>query len=417
MNFTMRMRIIYNWAIRTYGALLFVAQIFSKKAQLWVAGRKDWREKLKIKLDSNLNGKPVIWVHVSSHGEFEQGKTVIDGLRDNHPNHHILLTFFSPSGYELLKDYSKAHTVSYLPLDTQKQARDFIKIVQPTIALFVKYEFWYNHLNACFKSNVPVVFFSSSFRENQVFFRNYGKWFLNHLKQCEHFFVRDGLSDNLLKSNGITQCSVVGDTRFDAVNRNANVSKKFPEIGQFIAAKKTLVFGSIWPEDEQVLLPWLNGLTEDIKIIIAPHEIDLAKINNLCDKIKLSTALHSGGNYANSQVLILDCVGVLKHLYQYSSINYIGGGFGTGIHNLLEPTSYGSPVVFGPNNHKFMEAKELQEIGAGYEVNDAASFKKTMNKLLVNDKWDSTKLNAYFSQNIGASVKVLKYVEAILQRN
>jgi 3-deoxy-D-manno-octulosonic-acid transferase len=406
------MRFIYNWAIRIYGALLYVAQLFSRKAKLWINGRKDWREKLA----GMSKGKPVIWIHVASHGEFEQGKTVIDGLYKNYPDHHMLLTFFSPSGYELLKDYSKAHTVCYLPLDTKKQAADFIKLVQPQIALFVKYEFWYNYLNACFKSNVPVVFFSSSFRENQIFFRYTGRWFLNHLKQCKQFFVRDEESETLLKKAGINQCSTIGDTRFDAVYENAKSSKNLPDIEEFIASKKAVIFGSTWRGDEEVLLPWLNNLDNNIKVIIAPHEINKVKIKEFQSRINLKTALHSEGEFKDAQVLILDCVGVLKHLYQYSTVNYIGGGFGVGIHNLLEPTSFGKPVVFGPNNHKFLEAEELQKIGAGHQVTDAITFEKTMNTLLAEVKnWDNEPLTMYFNKNVGASNKVLDYVRTVVE--
>ena len=405
------MRFIYTCAIRLYWLVIYVAQFFSKKAKLWVDGRKNWRDKL----NGFSKGKPVIWIHVASHGEFEQGKTVIDGLYKSYPNHHILLTFFSPSGYELLKNYSKVGTVSYLPLDTQKQAQDFIKIVQPKIALFVKYEFWYNYLNVCFNSEIPVVFFSSSFRENQVFFGKTGGWFLNHLKQCTQFFVRDQASEVLLKNTGINQCEVIGDTRFDAVIENAQKSKKLPDIEEFIASDKVVIFGSTWAGDEEVLLPWLNKLRDDVKVIIAPHEINKGKIKEFQSKIKLKTALHSKGVFKDAQVLILDCVGVLKHLYQYSSVNYVGGGFGVGIHNLLEPTSFGKPVVFGPNNHKFMEAKELKEIGAGYEVSDAVSFEKTMNRLLAKSgSWDNKDLVSYFDKNIGASRKVLDYVRTIV---
>jgi 3-deoxy-D-manno-octulosonic-acid transferase len=406
------MRFIYNWAIGTYGVVLYFAQFFSNKAKLWVDGRKDWREKLAYL----KNGKPVIWLHVASHGEFEQGKNVIDGLYDNYPNHHILLTFFSPSGYELLKNYPKAHTVSYLPLDTQSQASDFIKIVQPKIALFVKYEFWYNYLNQLKLSNVPAVFFSCSFRESQVFFRSSGSWFLNHLKGCQHFFVRDDSSKKLLNSAGVNQCAVAGDTRFDAVNENSKTRKRLTEIEDFVGDKKLVVFGSTWSGDEDVLLTWLNKQSVDLKIIIAPHEINKNKMEAFQLKIKLESALYSGEDFKSAQVLIVDCIGKLKHIYQYSSVNYIGGGFGVGIHNLLEPTSFGKPVVFGPNNSKFIEAQELQKIGAGYQINDANSFEKTMSDLVANiDDWDDAAVKDYFNKNIGASSTVLDYVRTIVK--
>jgi 3-deoxy-D-manno-octulosonic-acid transferase len=415
MNFNLNsrafMRFVYNWSIRIYGALLFVAQLFSKKAQLWVAGRKDWR----TKLADISNGKEVIWVHVSSHGEFEQGKTVIDGLFDQYPNHHLLLTFFSPSGYELLNEYGKAHTVSYLPLDTVKQANDFVNIVQPKVALFVKYDFWYNYLDACFQSNVPVIFFSSSFRESQVFFRFSGKWFLDHLKQCNRILVRDLKSEKLLEKFDVKNSNTIGDTRFDSVIENTKTVKSIDGIEKFIGEKKLVIFGSTWPEDEKIVLPWLNASEADIKVIIAPHEIDKEKIQALKSKIKLRTALHSSGSYSEAQVLILDCVGVLKHLYQYSSVNYVGGGFGTGIHNLLEPTSFGRPVLFGPNSHKFLEARELIELGAGYEVVDPVTFSRTMNlQLIQSDHWDDEKLKTYFNQNSGATDKVLSCVKEVL---
>jgi len=405
------MRFVYNWSIRIYGALLLVAQLFSKKAQLWVKGRKEWRTKL-----SNIsNGQDVIWVHVSSHGEFEQGKTVIDGLFSKYPNHHLLLTFFSPSGYELLKNYSKAHTVSYLPLDTVKQANDFVNIVQPKVALFVKYDFWYNYLDACFKSNVPVIFFSSSFREGQVFFRFSGRWFLNHLKECNRIFVRDIKSETLLKKFHVENSQTIGDTRFDSVVDNAKTVESNAQIESFIGGKKLVIFGSTWSEDENVILPWLNESGADVKVIIAPHEIDKDKIQALKSKIKLRTALHSSGSYSEAEVLILDCVGVLKHLYQYSVVNYVGGGFGTGIHNLLEPTSFGKPVLFGPKSYKFLEAAELIKLGAGHEVTGPTSFSKTMNlQLIQSDQWDDSKLKAYFNLNVGATDKVLSYTNGIL---
>lgn len=394
-----------------YGALLFIAQLFSGKAKLWVKGRNRWRGELK----GIGKGKPVIWVHVASHGEFEQGKLVIDGLFKQYQDHHLLLTFFSPSGYELLKNYEGAHTVAYLPLDSVKQARDFIGIVQPQIALFVKYEFWYNYLNECFKNKIPVVFFSSSFRKNQVFFGFFGKWFLNHLKQCNYFFVRDEGSKSLLKNAGVNQCEVGGDTRIDSVLENTKAGNKLTDIQEFVGDKKLVIFGSTWPEDHQVILPWLNQLSKNVKVIVAPHEIDEEKIISFQNSIKADVSLYTKGDFDQAQILILDCVGVLKQLYRFSSVNYVGGGFGTGIHNLLEPTSFGKPVVFGPNHKKFLEAEELIELGAGFEVTKQEDLSKIMDVLIEGSgTWDNQKLKAYFTKNSGATEKVLDYVAKIL---
>ena len=408
------MRFTYSFAIRIYGLFIYFAQFFSKKASQWVLGRQNWQKQL---VDFS-QGKPIIWIHVASHGEFEQGKSVIDGLYENCPDHRILLTFFSPSGYELLKNYPKAHKVAYLPLDTQKNARDFVKIVKPQAALFVKYEFWYNYLQACFLSRVPVVFFSASFRESHIFFKPSGKWFLAHLKSCEHFFVRDQQSALLLKQAGVNQCTVAGDTRFDSVIENTKKGEAVPEVAKFVGTNKAVIFGSTWPEDEQVILPWINEQREDLKLVVAPHEINKAKIIAFRQKVKVKTALYSEGHFENAQMLILDCVGILKRLYRYSTVNYVGGGFGSGIHNLLEPSSFGKPVIFGPRNQKFVEAKELINLGAGHEIKDASTFSGKMNDLLMqSEQWDETTLKNYFSDNSGAGTKVQKYVEQMLKPN
>lgn len=412
MNFTSHMNILYNCAINVYGAVLFLAHFFSPKAKLWVKGRQNWRKNLK----GFKQEKQVIWIHVSSYGEFEQGKTVIDGLFDNYPNHHLLLTFFSPSGYENLKNYPKVHSVHYLPLDTLGAAKDFIQFVQPKIALFVRYEFWFNYLQVCHQNRIPVIYFSSSFRKQQLFFKSYGSWFANQLKQCHTIFVRDHDSAFLLQKIKVKH-EIAGDTRFDVVQNNARIGKLIPKVEQFKAKDTLLVFGSTWEKDEEVFLPWLNQqLPLGVKVVIAPHEIQPQKITTLRDKISHQVQLYSQKDRVEgARVLIIDNIGLLKHLYKYSAVNYIGGGFGNGIHNLLEPTYFGKPVVFGPNHFKFQEAKELIAIGAGKEVQNAQTFKETMTVLLdEKDQWKEDDLRAYFNQNLGATDKVLRTVKSIL---
>ncbi|RYG18483.1 MAG: 3-deoxy-D-manno-octulosonic acid transferase [Chitinophagaceae bacterium] len=359
---------LYNISILIYGLLIKLVAPFNAKAKLFVNGRKEIFEQINSKVDKNVQP---IWFHFASLGEFEQGRPVLEKIKSLKPEEKIVITFFSPSGYEIRKNYALADGVFYLPLDTPSNARKFVKLVDPKMAIFTKYEFWPNYFKALSEKSVPLYVISGIFRPNQVFFKWYGKFYRNVLKCVDHFFVQNEESSLLLESINIRNIDISGDTRFDRVYANAQNPMQLPIIERFCGNDFVLIAGSTWPDDEKLLVN-LTTKFPDWKFIIAPHEIHSSHINEISvlfpQAIKFSEISKTE---ASSQVLIIDNIGMLSALYQYGKIAYIGGGFGVGIHNTLEAAAFGLPVIFGPNYSKFQEAKDLISAKAAKSINNA----------------------------------------------
>lgn len=409
-------RIIYNLAIRSYGTGIKAAAVADAKAKLWTEGRKGLLEKMEKALQP---GEERVWIHCSSLGEFEQGRPLIEAIRRSYPSLKIVLSFFSPSGYETRKNYKGADYVFYLPLDTPRYAAAFIDLVRPSLAIFVKYEFWYNYLNVLHGRHIPAILISAIFRGEQVFFRWYGKIFRELLGTFEHIFVQDDGSRQLLERLGIRQVSVSGDTRFDRVAAAAVRAAGFPDIEKFTGKDKVWIAGSTWPGDEKILAEYFWQEGELIQMIIVPHEINeahLRQIEHLFEGAAIRYSRLSDTDIitiAAMQVLIIDNVGMLASLYQYGFAAYIGGGFQRdGIHNILEAAVYGLPVFFGPNYGKFREAGELIARGAAFPVNSADELKERTKALQPAAALESASKAAknYVMQNTGATEKVLHYI-------
>ena len=413
--------LLYILALRSYWLFIKVASPFNKKAKLWIDGRKDLIAGLKIKLKDNK--APIAWFHCASLGEFEQARPVIEKLKTQNPKLKTLLTFFSPSGYEIRKNYEGADYIFYLPLDTKQNAREFIEAAKPAIAFFVKYEFWYYYLNELNKNNIPVISFSAFFRRDQIFFRSYGSFYKEMLKKFNRIFVQNEESYHLLKSAGIENSEVAGDTRFDRVKEVCDNKKSIAVAEKFKNNKKVLVIGSSWPEDMKMLVPFINTFDKDLKFIIAPHELHENDLTNLEATIKRKSIRFSKTNLdeaAQYDVLIIDNIGMLSSLYQYGEFAYIGGAFGKGLHNILEAAAYGMPVFFGPNYKKFNEAIELVKLGSAFSVNDHSEFMEAFSKLWKDENIRQSaakKSGSFIEKNIGATNKILSYCKTIPEVN
>lgn len=407
---------LYNTGIRLYKAAITLSASLgkNKKAQQWLNGR----ENVWAGMEAALRGKgPVIWVHAASLGEFEQGRPVLEALRREYPGHQILLTFFSPSGYEVRKDYKGADYVCYLPLDTAANAKRLMAIAQPRLAIFIKYEFWYHYLTALYTAKVPVLLISGIFRYKQVFFRWYGGMFRKLLRRIEHLFVQNEASLTLLHNIGVQQVTLTGDTRFDRVWALRQHPVKLPEVERFITVPQVMVAGSTWPEDEKLLAAWwYGGGQENRQLILAPHEINpehLKEIGKLFpDAIRYSD--FAKGGTAPGKVLVIDNVGMLSALYRYSRVSYVGGGFGkAGIHNILEPATYSKPVIIGPVYQQYNEAEMLVHLRGAIVVNDAAALQQSIASL--NDAYyyqQITEITGRFvEEHQGATEKIITYIQ------
>ncbi len=364
------MSLLYTLGIHFFGLLARVAAWFKPSARSWVEGRRHWHER--IEADIKKGNRNRVWFHAASLGEFEQGRPIIERVREDYPDLSILLTFFSPSGYEVRKDYDKADHVHYLPLDTPANARKFLDTVQPKLAVFIRYEYWYNFLRAMFRRDIPVVMASAIFREGQIFFKPYGTWSRQALRRIAHFFVQNEESLELLDSIGIRNREMSGDTRFDRVWDAAQEEREFPLVERFIAGRTCLMAGSTWPFDDRLLEEILPAFP-DLKFVIAPHHVDEANIRRIVDLFGGRPALYSKGEaqeLAGRQVLVVDTIGILTYLYRLADLTYIGDGFGAGIHSILEPAAFGMPIFFGPNYRNFQEAVDLVERKGVFAVKD-----------------------------------------------
>jgi len=412
------MRLFYSFFIYGYSFLIRVAAPFNRQARQWIDGRKKVFSRME-----EVAGKSehVVWFHCASVGEFEQGRPVMEAFREAFPNYKILLTFFSPSGYELRKDYQGADYIFYLPVDKPKNARHFIRIFKPKLAVFVKYEYWYNYIKELSTNKIPLFFISAIFRQNQYFFRYGAKWFRNQLQKVTWFLVQDEVSSELLNSIRVFHNEVGGDTRFDRVLKVAHESVSSAVIENFVGDGDVLLIGgSTWPPDEDILLDYLTH-ENSVKMVLAPHKIDEERITEIQNKFRaFHPVLYSEADKnvpKDARVLIINTLGLLSHLYRFGKLAYVGGGFGDGIHNLPEAAVYGLPVIFGPKYHHFREAHDLLKNGGGFAISNKENFRRTADMLLHDtEKFHhaSKAASGYVEQQSGATFKVMEKIKEYL---
>ena len=408
------MSILYNLGIFFYRITVHIAALFNPKAKLFVAGRKNWRSTLLDKIDPE---NTYIWFHCASLGEFEQGRPLIEEIKKNKPEYKVMLTFFSPSGYEIRKNYDAADIVSYLPLDTKHNAKYFLDILKPEKVFFVKYEYWYHYITQLKEREIPLYIFSAIFRENQHFFKTglWGRWYRKVLLGFEHIFIQDGKSAELLKSIGVENFTIAGDTRFDRVAAIAKSAKTFENVEKFKGNALTVIAGSTWKPDEELLAAFINNST-GIKFIIAPHEVhpsNINKIHQLLKKPAISFSKVQNQDITAYDVLIIDSIGILSSLYQYGNVAYIGGGFGVGIHNILEAATFKLPIIFGPNYQKFKEAVDLVQQKGAFPIQDQEQLNSALNKLLQSEtalENASEVCKKYVQKNVGSTKLIIKKV-------
>ena len=395
-----------------------IAAIFDHKVRLMWRGERAAFKTLKQKVDPHAK---YVWVHAASLGEFEQGRPIIERIRLEHPEYKILLTFFSPSGYEVRKNYEGADIITYLPIDTVTNARRFLRTVRPVMAFFIKYEFWYNYLHILKHRGVPTYSVSSIFRPDQIFFRWYGRAYSRVLKCFTKFFVQNEESRQLLAKIGITETEIVGDTRFDRVMTIKSLAKQLPLVEAFVKdAPHVFVAGSSWPPDEDIFIRYFNE-HRDWKLIIAPHVIGEDHLLQIISKLQTANGRKivrftqtTREEAAQADTLIIDCFGLLSSIYNYGDVAYIGGGFGVGIHNTLEAAVWDMPVIFGPNNKKFQEAQDLKACGGGFEIKNYEDFCRLMDRFASDEAFlqeSGSKAGHFVKDQAGATDKVLASVK------
>lgn len=411
----------YQIFISIYTAALRIAALFNPKARLWVTGRKNLLSRIKGEV---VTTDPLVWFHCASLGEFEQGRPVMEAIKKEYPGVKIILTFFSPSGYEVRKNYHGADWVYYLPPDTIYNARQLVRHLNPVLVFFVKYEFWFNYLDALYRRKVPILFLSVIFRPSQYFFRWWGAWFRRQFQKITYFFVQDEQSADLLDQIGVHHAEVAGDTRFDRVLSLVQHSQKFEQVELFKQQSLLLVGGSTWPVDEQMLLELMEKAPSDVRLLLAPHLVDDAHIASVRQKFSAFNPVlftQIGEELPNNcRVLIVNTIGKLAQLYQYADMAYVGGGFGVGIHNLPEVAVYGIPVVFGPNHQKFKEAIDLKNLQGGFAVSSEKEGVEIILELLNNSSERISageKAKKYIVGHAGATYMVMDKAATYLSRN
>jgi 3-deoxy-D-manno-octulosonic-acid transferase len=412
------MRIFYHLFVHVYNLLAWVSSSFNPKAKKWIQGRRNIFKRLEHEIK---DGDKIIWFHCASLGEFEQGRPVIEAVQSTFSDHKILLTFFSPSGYEIRKDYEGADYIFYLPADTAKNARKFIYITRPRLVFFIKYEFWFNYFDELYKNKIPLFVVSAIFRRSQFFFRPAGGWMRRQLQKVTYFFVQNQKSLALLRMIKVYHADLSGDTRFDRVLKLSREKVTYPLIANFGNNEPLLVAGSTWPADEDVLLGLLEQSDHSFKLVIAPHELNNGHVSQLLKKFKkYKPVLYSEYNEVkniNSRVMIVDTYGMLAYLFRYAKLAYIGGGFGTGIHNTLEAATYAIPVLFGPNYLRFQEAVDLIDCGGAHSITNVEECLTVFDLLMHNNeeyKKCADAAGVYVRQNAGATSLVVDKAKEFL---
>ena len=406
------MLVLYNLFIRISWWVIKVFSFFNHKAQLWIQGRKNWKSNLKKNLPKQ---RQVVWFHCASLGEFEQGRPIIENLKKSFPENFVLLTFYSPSGYEMRKDYSHADYIMYLPLDTRSNAEYFVSTVKPLWAIFIKYEFWYHFLHTLNKHHIPTFLVAAVFRSNQIFFKWYGGFFRQIPFFFTEIFVQNANSKDLLQEIGYTKTTVIGDTRIDRVREIANQAQTDQRILEFIGNRKVLIAGSTWPPEEKILLQWIEKVNlNEWCLILAPHQVaplHIQKIKNQFKQYRLITYSQLTERSA-SDILLIDTIGILSRLYQVGTLAFIGGGFGKSIHNILEPAAFGIPIIFGPNHHKFIEALTLIAAEGAFEVKNELSFNRIFVTLSQKERYEKAQkaVQNYIQEGKGATAKLIHYL-------
>lgn len=408
------MLLLYNIITLLASQLLKIVALFSPKMKLFIDGRKTVFETLRNKLNSS---DKTIWFHAASLGEYEQGLPLIESIKEQFPRHKIIVTFFSPSGYEVRKNNTVADVTLYLPLDTIANAKQFIELVRPEMAFFIKYEYWPNYLNELKKNNIRTYLISGILRENQAFFKWYGGFYRNALKTFDYFFVQNESSKKLLQSIGFTNVKVSGDTRFDRVVSILERDNSLDFIEQFKDNKTTIVTGSSWPKDENLLVNYINGSSDDVKFIIAPHNIKAEQIQELKKSITKKTVLFSEKDkvqLSEFNVFIIDTIGILTKIYSYADIAYVGGGFGNpGVHNILEPATFGVPVIIGPNYSHFAEATALVNMDGCISIQNQVQLNEAFDLLIQNEDERLEKghiCSTFVQMNKGATQTIMNYI-------
>jgi 3-deoxy-D-manno-octulosonic-acid transferase len=407
---------VYNLIIYLYLAGVAIYSLFNEKVRKMWRGERDAFRVLKEKVDPKAK---YVWFHAASLGEFEQGRPLMEELRRSYPEYKILLTFFSPSGYEVRKNYEGADIICYLPLDTVLNARRFLRSVRPVMAFFIKYEFWYNYLHILRHRQVPVYSVSSIFREGQVFFRWYGKQYSHVLKCFTHFFVQNKESQRLLERIGIHNTTLVGDTRFDRVLQIKEAAQQLPIIDAFKEGHQVFVAGSSWPPDEEIFIRYSNE-HPDWRLIIAPHVIGSDHLQQIQSRLKRKALLYTEATPETARqadCIIINCFGLLSSIYRYGEVAYVGGGFGVGIHNVLEAAVWGMPVIFGPNNRRFQEAQGLLAAEGGFEIQHEEDFRRLMDRMRTDADFlakTGSQAGAFVEEKTGATAKVLNHVRPLL---
>ncbi len=407
---------MYEPLIFLYNIGVWIATFFSKKVRTMWKGEHETFRVLREKVEPNAK---YVWFHAASLGEFEQGRPIMERIKREHPEYKILLTFFSPSGYEVRKNYNGADIIVYLPIDTIGNARRFMDLAHPVMAFFIKYEFWFNYLRLLKDRGVPTFSVSSIFRPNQMFFRGYGKAYAKVLKCFTRFFVQNEKSQELLKSIGIDCVTVTGDTRFDRVLQIRDAGKSLPIVEKFIGGTaeehpRVFIAGSSWPPDEDIFVKYFNE-HRDWKLIIAPHVIGEDHLKQILSKLRRKTVRYTEAtteNVVDAECLIIDCFGLLSSIYRYADVTYVGGGFGVGIHNVLEAAVWGKPVIFGPNNKNFQEAQGLLKAGGGFEISNYDDFVSVMRNLDDDKAFEQSRKSAgeYVESLAGATERIMNEV-------
>jgi 3-deoxy-D-manno-octulosonic-acid transferase len=414
------LKLLYDIGLKAYNGLLTVAAPFNQKAKLMLQGRENQFEKLEQAFIGNT--APVVWFHCASLGEFEQGRPVIEAFKAAFPEYKVMLTFFSPSGYEVRKNYSGADFIVYLPLDSASNARKFISIVQPKLAVFVKYEFWHYYLQELEQRHIPILSISAIFRPEQVFFKPYGEFNRNMLRRFTHIYTQNQTSLELLQTIGVTNATIAGDTRFDRVLQTAATIKPIPLVDAFTRGSDVFMVGSSWPADMEVLLPLIQKYRSTIKFIIAPHEINENSIVTLMQQLGEGAVRFSqadAATIANYNVLVIDNIGMLSALYSYGTYAFIGGAFGKGLHNTLEAAVFGLPLFFGPKYSKFQEAVDLVKLGCGFPVNNADELLTAFEKIHTTPGARKTITDTekqYVQEQAGATTQIMADIQRLLKR-